>query len=860
MTPRATYRLQFHKEFGLDRAAEIADYLQALGVSHLYSSPYLQAAPGSMHGYDVVDHRVVNEELGGKAAHQRLTARLRECNLGQVLDIVPNHMAIGSGLNRWWWDVLENGPASIYANYFDIDWQSPEEKLRNKVTVPVLGTHYGRALAAGEITLTREDGSFVFHYFDHRLPASPESSFLILTAAASRARSDYLAFLANTCRLLSTETQERHRDKEVIRGLLGRLCQEDNSICQAIEAELAHVNASPDALDNMLEAQNYRLAYWRTAERELGYRRFFDINTLVGLRTERPEVFRDTHKLVLEWANSGVLDGLRVDHPDGLRDPQQYFEHLHAAAPSAWIVAEKILEPGEALRQDWCVAGTTGYDFLNVLGGLFVHPQGEEALTSFYKEFTGETRPFHEIAIEKKELALRELLGSDVNRLTQMFMGVCEGSREHRDYTRHEIHHAIRAVVVSFPVYRTYVRAEAGVVTQADIECVHTAIEAAKARRPDLDAELLNFLESVLLLRERGPAESEFVMQFQQFTGPAMAKGVEDTAFYSYNRLVSLNEVGGDPSRWGTTVAAFHRYCEQALPDAMLATSTHDTKRSEDVRVRLSQISEIPDRWIAAVTRWSARFDGRLDRNTEYLIYQTMLGAWPLSQPRLMQYMEKAVREAKVNTNWTNPNAEYESTLHAHIESLYSNQIFLQDFEAFVTPLIGPGRLLSLSQTLLKLTARGVPDIYQGTELWDLSLVDPDNRRPVDYAERRKLLAELDHLTPEQIAQRSDEGLPKLWLTRQTLKVRGLLEGYEPIPAPPSAIAYRRGNVLVVAQRFGQAAGRQILELPPGIWLNQLTGQSISGKAPATTALYTVSANRSTIFAITSSPGESHNT
>lgn len=840
MTPSATYRIQFHKDFSLDNAAEIADYLKALGVSHLYSSPYLQAVPGSMHGYDVVDHRAVNSELGGTAAHERLTAKLREHGLGQVLDIVPNHMAIGNGLNRWWWDVLENGPTSRYAAYFDIDWQSPEEKLRNKVTVPILGNHYGRVLTAHQVTVAREGGSFVFHYFEHRLPASPESWSPILAAAAKHADSDYLAFLANACRLLSSEMLERHRDKEVLRGLLARLCEEDSNVCQAIESELKRINADADELDRMLEAQNYRIAFWRTAERELGYRRFFDINTLVGLRTERPEVFRDTHRLILEWANQGVLDGLRVDHPDGLRDPRKYFEDLRAAAPKAWIVAEKILEPGEALPQNWPVAGTTGYDFLNIVGGLFIDPKGEEPLTRLYQWFTGEKRSFPEIAIDKKYFVLRELLGSDVNRLTQMFMEVCEHRREHRDYTRHEIHHAIREVVANFPVYRTYVQAEQGQVAAPDIASVQAAVKTAKERRHDLDPELLSFLESVLLLRDRGQAEAEFVMQFQQFTGPAMAKGVEDTAFYSYNRLTSLNEVGGDPAQWGTSVKQFHDYCATAKPAAMLATATHDTKRSEDVRVRLSQISEIPCEWSAAVKRWSARSGGDLDRNTEYLVYQTMLGAWPISQERLMAYMEKAVREAKTQTNWTQPNSEYETTLRNFLAGLYADQGFLRDFEAFVQPLIEPGRIQSLSQTLIKLTAPGVPDLYQGTELWDLSLVDPDNRRPVDYTLRRRLLAELDRLTPEQIWKRQDEGLPKLWVTRQALKLRPHLGDYKPLEAPDQVIAYARGEVIVIAPRLvlSRSSKTATIKLPEGKWHNHLTNEKIEGGAVPLTVLF----------------------
>ncbi len=546
---------------------------------------------------------------------------------------------------------------------------------------------------------------------------------------------------------------------------------------------------------------------------------------------ERPEVFRDTHKLILDWANHGVLDGLRVDHPDGLRDPLQYFTELHAAAPNAWIVAEKILEAGERLRANWPVAGTVGYDFLNVLGGLFVDPGGEEPLTDFYREFTGELRSFEEIAREKKELVLRDLLGADVNRLTGMFMDVCEHRRRHRDYTRHDVHQAIRELVASFPVYRTYVRAKEGEVAGADIECVSAAIAQAKQHRPSIDPELFSFLEDVLLLRVRGDLETEFVMQFQQFTGPAMAKGVEDTAFYCYNRLTSLNEVGGNPARWCISPEAFHAFCATALPDAMLATSTHDTKRSEDVRARLNQISEIPLQWAEAVKRWSQRDHGFRDRNTEYLAYQTMLGAWPLPLDRLKQYMEKAVREAKVHTTWTEQNAAYEADLHAFLEGLYADPDFLSDFESFVTPLIAPGRIQSLSQTLIKLTAPGVPDLYQGTEIWDLSLVDPDNRRPVEYTVRRKLLADLEGMTPEQILARSDEGLPKLWVTKQALGVGDRLGDYKPLEVTGrNAIGYLRGSVAVVVPRLVLSRGSEwgTVQLPQGNWRNQLTGDPVT--------------------------------
>ncbi len=857
--PHATYRLQLHGQFGFEAAAEIADYLKALGVSHVYTSPYLQAAPGSTHGYDVVDHSHVNEELGGPEAHRRFVQRLRELGLGHVLDIVPNHMAIGDRRNRWWWDVLENGPSSQYASYFDIDWQTPEEKLRNKVLTPVLGNHYGRVISAKEIKLEREkgeqkEGSFIFRYFDHVFPAAPKSLCGLLKAAAERSCSDYLAFLADSLSLLPDPTvtdraaqTARHRDKEVIRTLLTRLCAEDKEIAGSIDASITVINNDPDAMDALLERQNYRLAYWRTAERDLGYRRFFNINTLVGLRMETPQVFEDTHRLILDFVRQSVIDGLRVDHPDGLRDPEQYFERLRKAAPNAWIVAEKILEPGEQLRSSWPIAGTTGYDFLNVLGGLFVDSRTEEPMTRLYQEFTNEPSSYAEVAVEKKHFVLREVLGSDVNRLTAAFLEICERHRDHRDFTRHEIHHAIRETVACFPVYRTYVQAEQGKCTGEDVRYVESAIEMAKRRRPDLDSELFDFLQAVLLLRRRGTLEAEFAMQFQQFTGPAMAKGVEDTAFYNYNRFIALNEVGGDPGRYGVSPAEFHQYCTEMnrqWPDTMVASSTHDTKRSEDVRARLSLLSEIPDQWADAIRRWSHLNDHLKrnafpDRNTEYFFYQTLVGAWPISLERLRAYMEKSVREGKRFTSWTTPNEAYESALFQFMEGALKNKNFLRDFEDFITPLIEPGRVQALSQVLVKMTALGIPDIYQGTEIWDLSLVDPDNRRPVDYKIRRELLAELDGTTPEKVLARSEEGLPKLWVIQQTLRVRDRLSSYNSLAANGEkaihVIAFQRGDVVCVAPRLTLSLrgnwGETSLVLPEGEWHNVFTGD-IAGAGP----------------------------
>jgi (1->4)-alpha-D-glucan 1-alpha-D-glucosylmutase len=859
--PRATYRVQLHSGFTFDDAADLTEYLAELGISHLYCSPYLQATPGSTHGYDVVDHRRVNEDLGGAAGHARLHSALREKGLGQILDIVPNHMAIVSPYNPWWWDVLENGPASNYSSYFDVDWETPEMRLRNSVLIPVLGDQYGEVLASGAIQLERDGAALTVRYHEHRFPVAPRSFDTILSAAAQRCGSDHLAFLGDSFGRLplptatdTESTRRRHRDKDVLQTLLARLIREQPEVGPAIDAVIAEINAQPDSLHATLERQNFRLAYWRAASRDLGYRRFFDINTLVGLRMEDRNVFADTHFLVLRWLADATLDGVRIDHIDGLRDPEQYLQWLHQAQPNAWILVEKILESGESLRESWPIAGTTGYDFLNMAGGLLIDPAGERPLTRFYTEFTSEPTDFAQIVLEKKDLVMRDVLGSDLNRLTALFVEVCERHPRHRDYTRHELHEAIRAAVARMPVYRTYVREAADAPIYAEDErYIGSVIDAAKLDRPDIDPRLFDFLRDILLLRQRGDLEAELAMRFQQFTGPVMAKSVEDTAFYCFNRFATLNEVGGDPARFSLTIEEFHRDCELAQtqwPQRMLATSTHDTKRSEDLRARMSLLAEIPEQWIAAVRGWSEMNrpwwrGGLSDRNAEYLFYQTLVGAWPIERERLVEYMRKAAREAKLRTSWTAPNEEYERSLTGFIEGALDNPEFVNELTAFVTPLIWPGRVNALAQTLIKLTAPGVPDFYQGSELWSITLVDPDNRRAIDYAQRRRLLRELRDLTVEQIIARADEGLPKLWLIRQALDLRrrrpqlfGRDGNYRPLHARGAraahAIAFSRGaGAITIAPRLPIGLdgdwGDTVIALPRGRWRNVLTGDALDG-------------------------------
>ncbi|MFP4374138.1 MAG: malto-oligosyltrehalose synthase [Spirochaetaceae bacterium] len=861
--PRATYRIQLSADFDLDQAAGLASYLERLGVSHAYASPYLQAAPGSTHGYDVVDHERVNAELGGEKAHSWFCRSLTEHGLGQVLDIVPNHMAISGSDNTWWWDVLENGPSSRYASYFDVDWSVQHEE-GNRILLPILGDHYGRVVEAGEIRLERSGGSFLIRYYEHVFPVAPRSLVDLLSRAAQAADSADLGFISSALDYLPlptatdrSSTQRRHRDKEVIRVQLERLLDEQPAVRRAVDEEVRRVNEDAELMDALLADQNYRPARWRIARSDLGYRRFFDINNLVALRIEDDEVFRDTHRLILGWLTDRTLQGVRIDHPDGLRDPEQYFRRLRDQAPEAWIVVEKILHRGERIPDSWPVEGTTGYDFMTVTDGLFIDAKNETSFTEFYHYFSGEQTDYRDVLREKKYLVMNDLLGSDLNRLTELAMQVCLQHRRYRDYGRDEVGHALTEIVAGFPVYRTYVRAGLGDVRDEDRHIIETVVAEATERRPDIDAELFDFLKGVMLLEYPGDAERELVMRLQQLTGPVMAKGAEDTAFYSYNRFAMLNEVGGDPGVFGTDAAELHdeyRYRAANAPRAMLSSSTHDTKRAEDVRMRLAVLSEIPAEWkqfvqSASVRNESHRTDGLPDRNMEYLIYQTLVGAWPIDAGRMLTYVEKASREAKTHTSWTAQHPEYEAALRAFVEGIMGDE----EFTAMVGELAGrirtAGWVNSLAMTALKLTSPGVPDIYQGSELWNLSLVDPDNRRPVDFPARDRLLSELPLLSPEQIMDRLDEGLPKLWLIARALALRAAMPdafgpdgGYEPLEADGEAaghcFAFLRGSegsgrAITVVPRLALTLdgkwGDTRLELPPGTWRNILTGERHGG-------------------------------
>jgi (1->4)-alpha-D-glucan 1-alpha-D-glucosylmutase len=667
-----------------------------------------------------------------------------------------------------------------------------------------------------------------------------------------------LSFLADSyARLPTPEFSDRatvlarDRDKAVLQTLLDRLCRDEASACDAVDRAVKDLNANPNALDEFLSQQNYRLAYWKTADQQLGYRRFFDVNTLIGLRVEREYVFEETHALILKWLKQGVIDGVRVDHPDGLRDPLQYFQRLRQRAPEAWIVGEKILEPGEWLRDSWPVQGTSGYDFLNAALNVLINPAGLKRLGEHYERFTGDTVKFPTIAHDKKIAVMQEALGSDVNRLTTLLVEICESHRDQRDFTRAEIRRAIREVAGCFSIYRTYVIPDRGEITEEDRLRIERATECAKANRQDIDGLLFDFMRDVLELKITGRRESEFVYRFQQFTSPVMAKGVEDTADYCSNRLTAMNEVGCDPDCDGFTLDHFHDYnarIQKTFPGTMTTLSTHDTKRSDDVRARLVVLTEVPNAFAKAVKKWSStgkKYRGEeVDRGTEWFLFQTLVGAWPISADRLREYMQKAMREAKLRTSWTSNNTAYEDALNAYIDALLQDSEMTDSIAGFVNDIQRAGQINSLAQTLLKHTSPGVPDLYQGGELWDLSLVDPDNRRPVDYTLRRKLLDELDTLCPRCVMDRIDEGLPKLLTIQRALMLRkqhpdwfSADADYQPLHAHGTQanciIATQRGNsVITVVPRWSygvQDWGETTVEVPSGNWRNRLTDTNLSG-------------------------------
>lgn len=849
--PRATYRVQLRQGLGFDELIEQMPYLAELGISHIYLSPCFRAAEGSTHGYDVVDPNRVDDAIGGEAGRERFLSALQKHGLEHVIDVVPNHMSVTSAENRWWWDVLENGPASSYAPYFDVDWDGPTEMSRSTVLLPSLTEHYGRALEAKQINVAREPSAIILIAMGRRLPLSLPTLSPLLLAAAESVRSRLLEFLGDSLVLLpephtEADRKRRHRHQRVIMQQLFDLFEAEPETAAEVDRRIALLNDDTDALDELIQRQHYRLAHYRIARYDLDYRRFFDINDLAALLMHDPVVFERTHALVFDWINKGELGALRVDHPDGLRDPAEYFRKLRAGRDDLWIIAEKILEPGEQLPDDWPVDGTTGYDFLNVMGGLYVDVEAEPKLTELYRDFLGlaEAPSFAEEVHAAKRSVLDELLASDLWRLTRLFQRICASKRRHHDFAHEELRRALREVIACLPVYRTYVRPQAAV-REFDLRTVTDAVAAAGRQRVDLDAELLGFLQELLSGKCLSELEWDFVSRFQQLSSAAMAKGLEDTAFYRYMRLTSLNEVGGDPAKFGTGLDEFHDYCvdlQRRWPNTMIATTTHDTKRSEDARLRISALSEVPDAWAASVRDWSSRAAahrrrGLPDPATEYLVWQTLVGAFPLSEQRLLTYLEKAMREAKLKTSWLNQDADYEAAVLGFAKGVLADTELMASVREFVSGLLPAARYSSLSQTLIKLTACGVPDIYQGSELWDTRLTDPDNRGAVDIAQAQKLLSVARHASAPQVLDRSDDGLPKLWLLMRVLEVRARRPNlfaaeaqYRPLHAEglhaARALSYARGDQMVViaprlwSRVLSEGWGDTRLSLPKGRFRN----------------------------------------
>ncbi|NJD69085.1 MAG: malto-oligosyltrehalose synthase [candidate division NC10 bacterium] len=922
--PSATYRLQLQSRFTFDDARQLVPYLYELGVSACYVSPILQAASDSSYGYDIANYCALNPDIGSEEAFNAFVGELKKHEMGLILDWVPNHMGIAGNTNAWWLDVLENGPSSPCARFFDIDWTPVKAELKNKILLPILGDQYGKALENQELRLAFEDGAFVVWYHDRRLPIDPCRYAQILQYGLDTLGESLEAENAHFLELQSiitalehlpptTETDpekvtERQREKEIVKKRLARLADECAEARRFIEENVRIFNGKQGdpgsfvLLDALLAAQVYRVAFWRVAGEEINYRRFFDVNDLTAIRMEDADVFQATHKLIFRLIGGGKVTGLRIDHPDGLYEPAEYFRRLQRGVfvaacrnffeadrqyrESDWkvieerllkrydeqtsqnpqppfrrafyIIAEKILTKGERLPEGWAVDGTTGYDFLNHLNGIFVDSANGKRLEDIYSRFTNLKIDFPHLAYDTKKLIMQAAMASEINVLGHHLNRISEKNRWSRDFTLYSLTDALREIIACFPVYRTYIGPSDASIADGDRIAIYRAVAKAKRRNPTTNVSIFDFVRDILCLRfpdylktREQHEQREFVMKFQQCTGAVMAKGVEDTAFYIYNRLLSLNEVGGDPEEFGVSPTTFHKANAQrreAWPYSLLATSTHDTKRSEDVRARLNVLSEIPDEWKTCLGRW-----GKLnrkkkvvvddqpapDRNDEYLLYQTLLGAWPLVpmdrtaygafKDRIRCYMEKAIKEAKVHTSWINPNKAYDDALRTFVDAILDDSQrnpFLDELKMFQQRVATYGIYNSLSQVLLKLTVPGIPDIYQGNEIWDFTLVDPDNRRPVDYGLRRQMLKALEDRIAapvgdlaglaRELLNAKEDGRIKLFITYMPLHYRkahqGLfLEGgYLPLDGRgnrqehPCAFVRQRGDqrIVVVAPRF----------------------------------------------------------
>ncbi len=929
--PLATYRLQFNADFTFHQAQRLVGYLHALGVSHVYSSPVLQARAGSSHGYDITNHNSLNPDVGSYEDFQAFVHELKNYGMGQVLDFVPNHMGVGLGSNIWWNDVLANGRASEFAEFFDIDWKPLKPELHNKILLPILGDQYGAELETGRIRLMVDNHRFHIQYFDHKLPIDPRTIPLIFnntpvdSPVNDSQLGEFRGVLAGLRQLPSHTTTEgelvrqRRRAIPPLTEALQRLIEQSAEIRALVAKTVEQCNGRPgdphsfDTLHELLEAQVYRLAHWRVSGEEINYRRFFDVNDLIGLRMENPHVFAATHQLLRKLLAEDAIQGLRIDHCDGLLNPVQYLvrvQMLYAASQCAgplpkaplaengieleiqqvfgqysWMnhhaplytVVEKILEPGEDLPAQWPVDGTSGYEFTTLVNGILIDRRNEKFFTNLYQRFTGLSPQVDSLIYESKKLIMHASLASEVNVLAHMLDEISTTDRYARDFTRKALRDVIRETIACFPVYRTYID-ERGEMTDRDRDYIHEAILRAKRRNSDMAPASFDFLRDILLLKDHEDHDHSelyrkklyFTLKFQQLSGPVMAKGLEDTASYVYNRFISVNEVGGSPKQFGVSVEEFHAgnlKRAERWPFSMLATSTHDTKRSEDVRARLDVLSEMPRLWASQVFRWRKANrsrkgllpDGRAvpDLNEEYFLYQTLVGSWPFDfsndqaranyTERIKQYMTKAVHEAKVNLSWINDDPAYVEQLQRFIEKIISPgtpkrpNSFFDQIQALMPAIALFGAMNSLAQRLLMIGAPGNPDIYQGTELWDFSLVDPDNRRPVDYELREQMLYELDRRAerrdlPEfcaELLRNYQDGRIKLWTTMQALRFRRehreLFQGgaYTPLhatgPKGDHVVAFAREHqnhvAIIVAPRLSYSLAAGSLRPPLGdLW------------------------------------------
>jgi (1->4)-alpha-D-glucan 1-alpha-D-glucosylmutase len=953
--PSSTYRLQLSNHLSFAAVGALVDYFHRLGIGALYFSPVARAVAGSTHGYDIIDHENFDPTLGTDDDFAALAAALKANDIGLVIDVVPNHMGIDDQHNRWWRDVLTHGQCSTYAKFFDIDWNPPKDAMRGKVLLAVLGNQFGQVLEEQQLTLKYADGEFLIGYYEKTFPTDPRTWSSVLARVRAKLVADNLPILSAQFEALSSlidallalpvssdyspeNVEQRRRLAPSFKEALADLVEQSETVRSTLEQILVELNGTAgdsrsfDALDEFLADQAYRLCYWRVATDEINYRRFFDVDTLAAIRVEELEVFDAVHAKILQAVAKGQVTGLRIDHADGLRDPYQYLTTLSMAAqvpgathvgtlesfgPTApYLIVEKILASDESLRDDWPVEGTTGYDLMNMLTRLLVDADGVKYLRGIYERFVGNSPLFTDILYDSQRTILATSLSSEIYVLSQQLSRIAEQNRWSRDFTRPALHRGLRELVACFPVYRTYVRPDDTAIGDEDRLRINEAVRWAKRRNPAMCSTFFDFIGSILLLEEQPGISDEnrlqrreFVLKFQQITGPVMAKGMEDTAFYRFYPLASLNEVGGSPVGAPLWVEQFHermRERSEKWPQSMSATATHDTKRGEDVRARLDVLSEVAGEWESAIGRWRemntslrVEVEGGMapDANEEYLIYQTLVGTWPvLGQSanwpgeeyvgRIVQYMHKALREAKVHTSWLSPQSAYEEGVKTFVERMLDpgNVAFLESMSAFVRSIADAGFVNSLAQLILKIGVPGLPDFYQGCEFWDFNLVDPDNRRPVDFARRKQLLSEIDFVAEAGVERVVHELLPhwpderiKMFATVFALRFRrehpGLFEGqYVPLTATGDranhVCAFLRTDgteqAIFVVPRFSCQAVREFppvsgelseqtawapaawwkgvrLILPDGLareWRNVFTGESLRSETDGTADCY----------------------